>query len=271
MYCRCDMSVKDLVLKALEAGDYQLLAKLLEDTEPSITGNIYPTKGFRTLLQLAIEIGDLKAVSLLLKVGATPDLLNPALQVTPLHVAARLCNKDVLELLLSAVHLKDLEARDRSGRTPLLVAASKGDLGLNCLHLLLGAGSSVLAVDNCGGKGVLQHAIKAKCWNAVKSLLDHGAPANSDVLERLEDVFGKEKLAILTKQKEDEPNHGENNSKDEVVENLSGTQRGSQPEVNVEESLFDPKKEDQFEASLKMDRSLCEGKVAGAKARGVYL
>ena len=158
--------------------------------------------------------------------------------MTPLHVAVRLCKKDVLELLLSAVHLKDLEARDRSGRTPLLVAASKGDLGLNCLHLLLGAGSSVLAVDNCDGKGVVPHAIKAKCWNAVKFLLDHGAPADSDVLERLEDVFGKERLAILTKQIEDKPDHCENNSKDEVVENLSGTQKGSQPEVNVEESLL---------------------------------
>ena len=71
------MSVKDIILKALEAGDYQLLANLLEDTEPSITENVYQTKGFHTLLQLAIELGDLKAVSILLKVGATPDLLIP--------------------------------------------------------------------------------------------------------------------------------------------------------------------------------------------------
>ena len=183
------MSVKDLVLKALEAGDHQLFAKLLEETEPSVTESVYLSKGFRNLLQIAIELGDLKAVNILLKVGASPHLLNPALQVTPLHVAARLCNTDVLELLLAAANPEHLESRDRSGCTPLLVAASKGDLGLKCLHLLLWAGSSVLAVDDCGGKGVLHHAAKAKSWNAVKSLIDQGAPANIGVLKRLEDVF----------------------------------------------------------------------------------
>ena len=82
-----------------------------------------------------------------LNIFQSHQLLNQVIgQLAPLHVAVTQGDEKVVALLLKALG----EARDRAGRTLLLLAAQKGDQGL-AFNLLVGAGARE---DVVGGLGL---------------------------------------------------------------------------------------------------------------------
>ena len=194
-----------LLLLIPQAGDLRLLSDLLsEEGLPLSPDHCYPEAAFRTLLHQALETGHLEAVRIILGGGASPSHYNPTVQVSPLHVAVAQGSKEAVSILLSALNNTNLEPRDRVGRTPLLLAASKGSPGLACLQLLLQAGASPHPVDSRGGQGALQLAAQAGCWEAVDALAAKGATATKDVKAILEQKFGVGKVAGLQLQESQE-------------------------------------------------------------------
>ena len=199
--CRAPSCVEDPqagALEALEAQDLRLLSDLLaEEGLNLLPDHAYPDRGFRTLLHIALERGDMEALRIVLGGKASPNHYNASLKLAPLHVAVAQANSKAVAILLSALEPGNLEPRDRAGRTPLLLAAQKGDEGLACLNLLLDAGASLDPVDSRGGQNALQLAANAKCWPAVSALAARGATASPAVRASLEQQFGADKVASL--------------------------------------------------------------------------
>ena len=199
--CRAPSCVEDPqagALEALEAQDLRLLSDLLAEEGLNLQpDHAYPDRGFRTLLHIALERGDLEALRIVLGGKASPNHYNASLKLAPLHVAVAQANSKAVVILLSALEPGNLEPRDRAGRTPLLLAAQKGDEGLACLNLLLDAGASLDPVDSRGGQGVLQLAANAKCWPAVSALVARGATASPAARAALEQQFGAAKVSSL--------------------------------------------------------------------------
>jgi uncharacterized protein len=68
--------------------------------------------------------------------------------VTPLHGA---CENGLADAALGLIRAgANLEARTRSGETPLIKAAQKGDANIEVVKALLSSGASVHATDNRG-------------------------------------------------------------------------------------------------------------------------
>ena len=201
LLCRAPSCLEDPqagALEALLATDLRLLSDILsEESLVLAVDHPYPSQASRTLLHLALQRRDLEAARILLAGGASPHHYSSALQLSPLHVSVSQCHSEGVKLLLGALKPGHLEARDRAGRTPLLLAATKGDDGLACLSLLLAAGASVHPVDSRGGQGVLQLAATANCWRAVSALVHAGATASPEARIALVEKFGAGAVAGL--------------------------------------------------------------------------
>lgn len=88
-----------------------------------------------------------------------------------LSLQAALCGKDeMLGVLIAAG--ADLEQRDASSFTPLLLAAARGHI--SCLRLLLAGGAQPDAAD-ASGKTALCNAAEAGRVDVLRALLDAGA------------------------------------------------------------------------------------------------
>ncbi|PIG85595.1 hypothetical protein AARAC_007318 [Aspergillus arachidicola] len=114
----------------------------------------------------------------------TPNGLNIVAE-TPLHIAARVGNRDMAQILLQ--HGADIHALDDRGRTPLHLAASRdwynGSIdqrGDFVLQLLLDWGADVHS--RCGHRGTtaLMRATSFGYDKGVRSLLKHGAVDSAD-------------------------------------------------------------------------------------------
>eukprot|EP01117_Protostelium_nocturnum_P006179 TRINITY_DN2226_c0_g2_i2.p1 TRINITY_DN2226_c0_g2~~TRINITY_DN2226_c0_g2_i2.p1 ORF type:complete len:203 (-),score=74.80 TRINITY_DN2226_c0_g2_i2:943-1551(-) len=103
-----------------------------------------------------------------------------------------LCNKGQYKLVKEAIEERDLDpnCQDRFGRSPLLMAASKGDLKL--IQYLLSKGGDLFHLDNLGNNP-LQMAIMFGKSELVEFILDEMKKRNQlGVLN--EDQFGKNPL-----------------------------------------------------------------------------
>lgn len=186
------------MLKAVLTRDIKSLSSILAESNSGFDMDFeYPVQGYRTLVHLAMEQQDVTSAGILLKAGASPKHFNSILKLTPLHVAVKSCSTDAVSLLLGLLEVNDLDPRDRAGRTPLLLAARKGMLGLPCLRLLLDAGASVHVRDNQGGNGAIQVAALAKCWNAVVVLFSKGIDISTEEKGNLQKIFGIEQVETI--------------------------------------------------------------------------
>ncbi|KAJ1710162.1 nucleoside phosphorylase domain-containing protein [Aspergillus flavus] len=114
----------------------------------------------------------------------TPNGLNIVAE-TPLHIAARVGNRDMAQILLQ--HGADIHALDDRGRTPLHLAASRdwynGSIdqrGDFVLQLLLDWGADVHSRYGHRGTTALMRATSFGYDKGVRSLLKHGAVDSAD-------------------------------------------------------------------------------------------
>jgi ankyrin repeat protein len=96
-------------------------------------------------------------------------------QETPLHIAARKGNREILELLLT--NGADLNAQNSYGYTPLHMAALSGEK--ETVALLLAAGADVAARDRFN-RTSLNYALKKDFEEVVNILKMHGAKEDDD-------------------------------------------------------------------------------------------
>lgn len=106
----------------------------------------------------------------LLEVGVNPLKID-ADGFSPLHLAAQSFNAALIEWLID--HKAAVNARTRTGSTPLILTMSGGDFAEIALPLIH-AGAALDAKDN-GGKDALAHAREAKNWSMVTGLLTEEA------------------------------------------------------------------------------------------------
>lgn len=100
----------------------------------------------RTPLHLAAKGGHESLAYLLLCLGVDHNRGEPLALDTPLHLAAGVGSKQIMEWLLQAQ--AEIDARNRSGATPLMRAAVEGQAG--AVQLLFDRGASMLAADLSG-------------------------------------------------------------------------------------------------------------------------
>jgi ankyrin repeat protein len=94
-----------------------------------------------TPLGLAVEQGDLESTRLLLRAGANPN--KGGIDIFPLHDAVSLNRFDIMELLIQAGI--QINSRNHSGFTPLMIAAQNGDL--SCVGILVKAFACIDFID----------------------------------------------------------------------------------------------------------------------------
>ena len=124
----------------------------------------------------ATKRGDEAAVRSLLAEGADPNVAQGD-GLTALHLAAQAGNLEIAELLLAGG--AKVEAQTRIGGYTALHLASQGAHGA-VVSVLLAAGANAGAVTTTTGVTPLHLAAKAMDGeDAVKALLEHGAPVNA--------------------------------------------------------------------------------------------
>jgi cytohesin len=170
--------LKDLV----KQGNVKEVEHLLETVE---AWSLY---GLEEALVLAARGEYLALVALLLDAGADPSGVGGGSQgfLTPLHLAARRRNRELLTLLLA----RGAEVNaicSKSGETPLHEVLGDGydeDAHLPLVRMLLEAGSDPnLQVPRWWSYAQaaltpLQFALKHAAWETAQVLLDHGADVN---------------------------------------------------------------------------------------------
>jgi uncharacterized protein len=99
----------------------------------------------------------------------------PAANAQEFLVLAASGSNEMIEQSLDALGLELLNARDESGRTPLIRAAAAGHNG--SLRLLVGKGADINAKDGDGNTALMMAALKG-FDGVAKTLLDLGAEIN---------------------------------------------------------------------------------------------
>lgn len=95
----------------------------------------------------------------------------------PIHAAVMADDKAVLRALVDALSAAVLDAKDDSGRTPLMCAAERGQAAL--IHILLAGGASVDLTDRFGHSALMWAALSGHV-DAVKVLLGYEGYTSDD-------------------------------------------------------------------------------------------
>ena len=142
-----------------------------------------------TPLMRAARGGFAQTVELLLKLGADTAPRN-GIGATALHSACVAGAADCAQMLCQSIaerhtadaeRMKQIDAADVHGMTPLLAACAFGPGSAACIAALLAAGASCNAIDNSAGSTPLMAVIENSacsdeaCFECVELLLHHGA------------------------------------------------------------------------------------------------
>jgi hypothetical protein len=129
------------------------------------------------ILSDAINRKDVKKAESLLKAGVNPNIINKASHSlkTPLHLAAQIGSKEIVQLLID--HGANIDASEGGFTTPLHYAVSGGYTDI--VQLLLERGTDIRAVGQ-GGRSPLHSAAQHGNTPILKLLLQHGAHINAN-------------------------------------------------------------------------------------------
>ncbi|KAK7865631.1 hypothetical protein R5R35_009796 [Gryllus longicercus] len=194
------------VLELAERGDGEALFQLLAAEEIDVQSSSLRTEKGDTALHVAASGGHLRAVVVLVGMGAKVNASGHLLR-TPLHCAAAQGHLTTVKRLLIAG--AEVDAKDVNGATPLVLAAGQGNEDLVNLLLKMGAQPNEKAVSlaaenghwnlvefftlkgdfvnacNKEGHPLIVQAAKGNRWEMVEQLLKRGASAtkSKDVKE----------------------------------------------------------------------------------------
>jgi hypothetical protein len=165
-----EIAVRGILKEAVRTGDVEQLIEVLSmGTWVDFYG---PDKV--SPLMVAARRSSPQVVSLLIAAGADATLSDLDGN-TPLHHLARILSDDTIESVKILIDAKaNLEARNREGKTPLLMAAQ--NLNLSGVKALLRSGADKSAVDD-KGLNVLSRFIEAGDELAVQELTAMGINA----------------------------------------------------------------------------------------------
>ena len=189
---RNDIQMAEFLLLKAEAevniaNDYGVTALYLASTnadvaviEKLLKAGADPNAGLlsgETPLMAAANRGRLDSVALLLKNGADPNMQESNSGQTALMWAAAESHPKVVKLLVE--RKADINARSKSGFTPLLFATRQGDRNLESIKILIDAGANVNDVYTKSGLTPLIVASIGGFEKAAKLLLDRGADSKA--------------------------------------------------------------------------------------------
>ncbi len=161
------------LIAAAEAGDLDLMARLIESGEPVNVG----VRGDGTPLIRAAMEGHREAVQLLLKSGADVNLAEVdgprRIPRTPLGAAAVSGDPAIAEMMLAAG--AEVEGAPRGEASPLMIAARSGQLDM--VEVFLAAGADADRAIR-GDGSVLIRAAAGGNAEVVARLLENGADPN---------------------------------------------------------------------------------------------
>ena len=128
-----------------------------------------------TALVLACSTAKSHLVTLLLKVGADPNIADADGDTSLQCAITAECSKGTLQEIIG--YCAEVNARNKRGRTPLLLSCSYGQV--DAVQVLLGAGADPSIVDE-EGLSCLHAAIDGRCSrDTLQALIDHGACINA--------------------------------------------------------------------------------------------
>ena len=118
-----DYRNKTPLIMAAEQGKMDLVEFLVLEAGANVNATALPEQGEVTALRYAIGNDDYQMVRFLINNGAEVNLANSR-GWTPIMTAARVGNRDIMELLIE--NGADIRVRDNDGQTPLRVASNNG-------------------------------------------------------------------------------------------------------------------------------------------------
>lgn len=181
-----------LLRHAVAGGDLDAVRNIIKRQRSIFTE--FPTRDAESLLRVATELSNSDdMVALLVEAGLKIDDARAGLGDvtesrwaskgwTDLHVAAAFDRtEEILSLVRASEERRPLDCRDKEGRTPLHLAASKGNE--RCARVLAGAGADVNAASK-DGRTALYRAAANGDRRMVELLIELGADPTISSMDR---------------------------------------------------------------------------------------
>jgi ankyrin repeat protein len=158
------------IANAAEANDLDAVKALIAEK-----ADVNGTQGDGTsALHFAADHNDLKMAKMLVDAGASPKASTRNGAITPLFLAAKSGNAEMVDLLIKAG--ADVNYADNKGTTALMVAAASGSEA--AVKSLIANGADVNAKDGAHGQTPLMFAAALNRAAAIRELLAHRADPN---------------------------------------------------------------------------------------------